>query len=64
MRQHGDVGYRVAQLPEDEELLVRAHAHAERLLRTDPELVAPEHVLLADALATRHGDEALAPLSA
>jgi ATP-dependent DNA helicase RecG len=64
MRQHGDVGYRVAQLPEDEELLLRAHAHAERLLHADPELVAPEHVLLADALAQRHGDEALAPLSA
>jgi ATP-dependent DNA helicase RecG len=64
MRQHGDVGYRVAELPADEELLLRAHAHAAAILRADPELVAPEHVLLADALAARHGDEALAPLAA
>jgi ATP-dependent DNA helicase RecG len=64
MRQHGDVGYRVAQLPEDEDLLIRAHAHADAILRADPELVAPEHALLADALVVRHGDEALAPLSA
>jgi ATP-dependent DNA helicase RecG len=61
VRQHGDVGYRVAQLPEDEDLLLAAHARAEELLADDPDLAAPEHFLLADALAAAHPEAAPIP---
>ncbi len=50
-RQSGLARFRVARLPEDAALLARAHAHAERLLEHDPQLAAPEHALLAGALA-------------
>jgi ATP-dependent DNA helicase RecG len=50
-RQHGMPLFRVARLPEDEELLERAHARAEELLERDPELRAPEHALLRSAIA-------------
>ncbi len=64
-RQHGDAApHRIAQFPEDDDLLERAHAHAGALLHADPDLAAPEHVLLADALAAAYGPDALAPLSA
>jgi ATP-dependent DNA helicase RecG len=49
-RQSGQARFAVARLPEDAALLERAHAWAERLLAADPELAAPEHALLADAL--------------
>src|SRR3954454_3069740 len=49
-RQHGVTQFRVARLPDDAGLLRAAHDHAERILRTDPELGAPEHVLVAAAL--------------
>ena len=61
VRQHGDVGYRVALLPDDEDLLLAAHARAEALLHDDPDLAAPEHVLLADALAAAHAEAAPMP---
>jgi ATP-dependent DNA helicase RecG len=64
VRQHGEAAYRVAILPDDADLLERAHARAEQLLAADPELEAPEHALLRDALAQRFGPEAMAPLSA
>jgi len=54
----------VARLPEDAELLHAAHDHAERLLRADPELTAPEHALLAAALQAAYGAEALEPIPA
>jgi ATP-dependent DNA helicase RecG len=50
-RQSGLARFRFARLPEDADLLERAHAHAAALLREDPALEAPEHALLADALA-------------
>ena len=64
VRQHGDVAYRIAILPDDEDLLERAHARAEALLAADPELEAPEHALLRDALAAVFGPEAMAPIAA
>lgn len=64
VRQHGDVAYRIAVLPDDEELLERAHHRAEMLLRADPELEAPEHALLKDALAEVFGPDAMAPIAA
>jgi hypothetical protein len=48
----------------DPELLERAHRHAQALLEADPELVAPEHVLLADALRAAYGADALEPIPA
>ncbi|CAN5579401.1 ATP-dependent DNA helicase RecG [soil metagenome] len=55
-RQHGLPRLKFATLPEDEELLVLGRAWAERLLEGDPELEAPEHVLLQDAVDSRFGD--------
>ncbi len=64
VRQHGEAQFKIAQFPADDALLERAHACAEALLHSDSELEAPEHVLLAEALAARYGAEALAPIPA
>jgi ATP-dependent DNA helicase RecG len=58
VRQHGQAEPSVASLPEDAELLERARAWAKRLLAADPELTAPEHVLLGEALERAFGAEA------
>jgi ATP-dependent DNA helicase RecG len=50
-RQSGLARFRFARLPDDADVLERAHARAAALLGEDPLLEAPEHVLLADALA-------------
>src|SRR3954466_6580199 len=50
-RQHGMPLFRVARLPEDDELLETAHVRAEELLDRDPGLQAPEHALLLGAIA-------------
>ena len=50
-RQSGLARFDFARLPEDADVLERAHARAESLLRDDPALAAPELALLADALA-------------
>ncbi|MDQ4040848.1 MAG: ATP-dependent DNA helicase RecG, partial [Actinomycetota bacterium] len=63
-RQHGLAEFRVARLPQDAELLDRARTHARSLLDDDPELEAPEHALLADALARAYGPEAVEPIPA
>ncbi len=63
-RQSGLAQFRVARLPEDELLAEAAKVYAEGLLATDPELEAPEHVLLADALAATHGELERQPLPA
>jgi ATP-dependent DNA helicase RecG len=63
-RQSGLAQFKIARLPEDEDLIVDANAYAEQLLRTDPELAAPEHALLADALAAAYGAAERAPLPA
>jgi ATP-dependent DNA helicase RecG len=56
-RQHGLPELRVARLPEDTEMLVRARDRADALLRDDPRLERPEHVLLRDAVVARFGSE-------
>jgi ATP-dependent DNA helicase RecG len=56
-RQHGLPELRVAQLPEDTELLVRARDRADELLLADPRLEGPEHALLRDAVVARFGPE-------
>jgi ATP-dependent DNA helicase RecG len=54
-RQHGYQEFRVARLPEDEDLLERAQTVAMSTLAADPELGAPEHVLLRDEVVARFG---------
>jgi ATP-dependent DNA helicase RecG len=56
-RQHGLPEFRVARLPEDAELLVRARDRADAILLEDPRLESPEHALLRDAVIGRFGSE-------
>ncbi len=62
-RQSGLGQFRVARLPEDAQLLERARARAEAIAEADPELGAPEHVLLAEALARRFEPAAAQPIA-
>jgi ATP-dependent DNA helicase RecG len=64
VRQHGAAVFRVAELPRDAALLERARWWAERIAGDDPDLEAPEHALLADALVDAYGEEARAPIRA
>jgi ATP-dependent DNA helicase RecG len=50
-RQSGLARFAFARLPDDADVLERAHARATMLLAEDPGLEAPEHALLGDALA-------------
>jgi ATP-dependent DNA helicase RecG len=63
-RQSGSHQFNVATLPEDAQLLERARAQAEAIVAGDPELRAPEHALLGQALEQKFGAEALAPIPA
>jgi ATP-dependent DNA helicase RecG len=63
-RQSGLGQFKVACLPQDAALLERARAQAQAIVARDPELAAPEHALLGQALAQAFGDEALAPIPA
>jgi len=54
VRQSGLQAFKFARLPEDVELLQRARRHAREILDADPELAAPEHALLAEALANAY----------
>ena len=56
-RQSGLPEFRVARLPDDAELLDRAHAHAGALLERDPTLADPENSLLRDAVIARFGSD-------
>jgi len=49
--------FKVAQLPEDAELLERAHTHAGALLERDPTLAEPENAMLRDAVIARFGSD-------
>jgi ATP-dependent DNA helicase RecG len=55
-RQSGMARFTFAQLPEDAAVLERAHDRAAELLAADPELAAPAHVLLGEALAAREAE--------
>ena len=63
-RQSGFGHFRVASLPEDARLLDRARMRALQIVAADPELRAPEHALLGDALEREYGAEALEPIPA
>jgi ATP-dependent DNA helicase RecG len=56
-RQHGIPEFRIAQLPDDEELLEQAKARADGLIGADPALEQPENALLRDAVVARFGPE-------
>jgi ATP-dependent DNA helicase RecG len=56
-RQHGLPEFKVARLPEDVELLVRARDRADQILIEDPRLTQPEHALLREAVVSRFGSE-------
>ena len=56
-RQHGLPEFKVARLPEDVELLVRARDRADQILIEDPRLEQPEHALLREAVVARFGSE-------
>jgi ATP-dependent DNA helicase RecG len=62
-RQSGVRQFTIAELPKDAELLERARACAEGLVDGDPELHAPESVLLGEALR-EFSAEALEPIPA
>jgi ATP-dependent DNA helicase RecG len=56
-RQHGLPEFRVARLPEDTELLVRARDRADEIVVSDPALAEPEHALLREAVVAHFGPE-------
>jgi ATP-dependent DNA helicase RecG len=56
-RQHGLPEFKVARLPDDVELLVRARDRADEILIDDPRLEQPEHALLREAVVSRFGSE-------
>jgi ATP-dependent DNA helicase RecG len=56
-RQHGLPEFKVARLPEDVELLVRARDRADEILVEDPRLEQPEHALLREAVVAHFGSE-------
>src|SRR5215210_6903030 len=56
-RQHGIPEFRIAQLPDDSELLEHATARAKALIGSDPVLEQPENALLRDAVVARFGPE-------
>jgi ATP-dependent DNA helicase RecG len=63
-RQSGFGQFQVACLPEDEQLLERARARAQKIVAVDPDLRSPEHALLDDALMRKFGPEVLEPIPA
>ena len=56
-RQSGLPEFRVATLPDDQELLERARSRAAELLDADPRLELPENGLLRDAVVDRFGSD-------
>jgi ATP-dependent DNA helicase RecG len=56
-RQHGIPEFKVARLPDDQELLERAKSRADELLAADPALEQPESALMRDAVVARFGPE-------
>jgi ATP-dependent DNA helicase RecG len=63
-RQSGLGSFQAARLPQDDALLERARAWAEAIATADPQLSAPEHRLLGEALARQNGPEAREAMTA
>ena len=56
-RQSGLPEFRVARLPDDQELLERARARADELIESDPSLEEAQHALLRGAVIERFGSD-------
>jgi ATP-dependent DNA helicase RecG len=56
-RQHGFGGLRVAHLVKDQELLQNAMEDARELVRSDSQLLAPDHALLRAEVVRNYGDK-------
>jgi ATP-dependent DNA helicase RecG len=56
-RQHGLPVFKVARLPEDDDLHVRARDRADQIMVEDPRLEQPENALLREAVVGRFGSE-------
>jgi ATP-dependent DNA helicase RecG len=63
-KQSGLAEFKVAQFPSDLPLLEQVRDLALQLLASDPELSAPEHALLGDALRESYGEHATLPIPA
>jgi ATP-dependent DNA helicase RecG len=63
-KQSGVGRFTLAQLPEDEALLMSARECAAAMIAADPRLAMPEHLLLADRLAELYGEIAAHPIAA
>jgi ATP-dependent DNA helicase RecG len=63
-RQHGLPSFRVAELPDDAELLAAARGDAQRIAALDPSFGAAELGPLLDAVRGRFGDERSAGIAA
>jgi ATP-dependent DNA helicase RecG len=64
VRQSGVGSHQIACLPEDASLLERARSCAEAIMVADPQLRAPEHALLGEALEREFGADVLEPIPA
>lgn len=58
VRQHGMPNFRVARLPDDQQVLSQARSAAEEILRNDEKLSAPDLVGLAKQVAVRYDERA------
>jgi len=63
-KQSGAGRFTLAQLPEDEALLMTARECAAALIAADRQLALPEHALLADRLAELYGEIEAHPIAA
>jgi ATP-dependent DNA helicase RecG len=63
-RQSGVAQYRFVEFPADAELQERARLYGRAVIDGDPDLVEPEHALLAVALRASYGADAAAPIRA
>jgi ATP-dependent DNA helicase RecG len=63
-RQSGVGQFKVACLPDDEDLLERARAQAQQIMAADETLSDPEHTLLGELLQERFGEFTLEPIPA
>jgi hypothetical protein len=56
--------YRFVEFPADAELQERARLYGRAVIDRDPDLLEPEHSLLAVALRASYGADAAAPIRA
>jgi ATP-dependent DNA helicase RecG len=62
-RQSGDLNFKLANILQDKQLLLKAQAIAEQLLTLDPDLIAPENLRLKSHLQQLQGKTAWSKIS-